>query len=95
MPVTYVVADTINTGNTGRGIILGEIDAIDTTGYAAGTEIYVAAGGGWTSTRPTGTAIIQILGIVTKEGAGGKGLVLNPGPATLPNIAEGFAWVGN
>ena len=95
MPVVYIAADNISTASTGRGIILGQIDGVNTTGYPANTEIYAAPGGGWTSTRPTGSAIVQVLGIVTKEGSGGKGLVLNPGPANLPNIASGNVWVGN
>lgn len=95
MPVVYIAADTIATATTGRGIILGQIEGVDTTGYPESTEIYAAPGGGWTSTRPTGSAIIQVLGIVTKEGSGGKGLVLNPGPANLPNIDSGNVWVGN
>jgi hypothetical protein len=96
MPVVYIVSEEITTGNTGRGITLGHIEGIDLTGYAAGTSVYVAAGGGWTSTRPTGSNVtIQFLGLVTKEGSGGKGLVLNPGPATLPNIQTGYTWIGN
>jgi hypothetical protein len=95
MPVVYIVADTIAPTETGRGIVLGLITGVDTTGYPAGTEIYVAVGGGWTSTRPTGSAIIQSLGLVTKEGNGGQGLVLNPGPANLPNIQSGYIWIGN
>ena len=95
MPVIYIVNETIASGETGTGILLGKIDGVDTTGYSSGTEIYVAPGGGWTSTRPTGTSIIQSLGVVTKEGSGGKGIVLNPGPANLPNIAPGNVWVGD
>lgn len=95
MPVIYVAADNIAAADTGRGAVLGLIAGVDTTGYPPGTEIYVAVGGGWTSTRPTGTAIIQSLGIVTKEGAGGQGLILNPGPANLPNLTSGSLWVGN
>jgi hypothetical protein len=95
MPVIYVVADTIAPAATGRGIALGLIKGVDTTGYPAGTEIYVAVGGGWTSTRPTGTAIVQTLGYVTKEGAGGMGVILNPGPNSLPNLPAGNVWVGN
>jgi hypothetical protein len=95
MPVTYIASETIAAGNTTRGIVLGLIEGIDLTGYTAGTEVFVAAGGGWTSTRPTGSAIVQILGIVTKDGAGGKGLVLNPGPVELPNLQAGYAWVGD
>jgi hypothetical protein len=95
MPVVYVSADTIASGETGRGIALGLIKGVDTTGYPAGTEIFVGVGGGWTSTRPTGSAIIQVLGYVTKEGNGGQGVILNPGPASLPNLNSGSIWVGN
>jgi len=95
MPVVYVSADTIASGETGRGIALGLIKGVDTTGYPAGTEIFVGVGGGWTSTRPTGSAIIQVLGYVTKEGNGGQGVILNPGPANLPNLNSGSIWVGN
>jgi hypothetical protein len=35
------------------------------------------------------------LGIVTKEGNGGQGVVLNPGPANLPNLNSGSIWVGS
>ena len=37
----------------------------------------------------------MVLGIVTSETTGGKGQVLNPGPATLPNLESGNLWVGN
>jgi hypothetical protein len=95
MPVIYISADTLAAGQTGRGIALGLIKGVNTTGYPAGTEIYVGVGGGWTSTRPTGSAIVQTLGYVTKEGAGGQGVVLNPGPNSLPNLPSGSVWVGN
>ncbi len=95
MPVVYVSADNIASGAVGRGIALGLIKGVDTTGYPAGTEIFVGPSGGWTSTRPTGSAAIQILGYITKEGAGGQGVVLNPGPVNLPNIASGNVWIGN
>jgi hypothetical protein len=95
MPVIYVAADTLAPTEAGRGIALGLIKGIDTTGFPAGTEIYVAPGGGFTSTRPTGSAIVQVLGYVTKEGNGGQGVVLNPGPNSLPNLPSGSVWVGN
>jgi hypothetical protein len=95
MPVIYISADTLAAGQTGRGIALGLIKGIDLTGYTAGTEVYVAVGGGWTPTRPTGSAIVQTLGYVTKEGAGGQGVILNPGPNSLPNLPSGSVWVGS
>jgi hypothetical protein len=95
MPVTYITADNIDSASTGRGILLGLITGVNTTGYPPGTEIYIAPGGGWTSTRPTGSAIVQLLGVITKEGNGGQGVILNPGPNSLPNITSGSVWVGN
>jgi len=95
MPVIYITADTLSPSETGRGIALGLIKGVDTTGYPAGTEIYIALGGGWTSIRPTGSAIVQTLGYVTKEGTGGQGVILNPGPSNLPNITSGNIWVGD
>jgi hypothetical protein len=95
MPVVYVTADNIDASSTGRAIALGLITGVDTTGYPGGTEIYVGVGGGWTSSRPTGSAIVQVLGYVTKEGNGGQGVILNPGPANLPNLPSGSVWVGN
>ena len=95
MPVIYISADNIAAGDAGRGIVLGLITGINTTGFPPGTEIFAAVGGGYTATRPTGSAIVQVLGIITKEGNGGQGVVLNPGPANLPNLPSGSVWVGN
>lgn len=94
-PAIYVMNETINQGNTGDAIALGLIDGVNLTGIDAGTEVYVGVGGGWTTTRPTGSATVQSLGVVTKGGSGGKGFVFNAGEASIPNITPGYAWVGN
>jgi hypothetical protein len=92
----YIAAENITQGSTGRGILLGGIDAVDLTGIPAGTTVYLGEGGGWSITRPSGSnSLVQSLGIVTKTGSGGKGEILNPGPATLPNLQSGYAWVGD
>jgi hypothetical protein len=96
MPVTFVANETIGVNNTTNAIILGLIEGIDLTGYVAGQAIYVAEGGGWSINLPSGSnSITQLLGVVTKAGNGGKGLVLNPGPAQLPGLDTGKMWVGN
>ena len=95
MPVIYIALETVNSGSDTRGIVLGLIEGVNTTGYPTGTEIYVAVGGGWTSTRPTGSATVQSLGYITKEGPGGKGIILNPGPFNLPNLQKDYVWKGN
>jgi hypothetical protein len=97
MPATLIAGDTtLAAGGTGRAIIIGHIEGVDTTGYPAGTQVYVAVGGGWTATRPTGSATpVQPLGIVTRQGNNGMGIVLTELPNSLPNIQTGYAWVGD
>ena len=95
MPVTFISNETIGVSNTTDAIILGLIEGIDLTGYVAGQSIYVAEGGGYSTSLPSGSnSITQLLGVITKEGPGGKGLVLNPGPAQLPGLDTGYMWVG-
>jgi hypothetical protein len=96
MPVTYIVGTNISTHATGNGLLLGQIDGMDLTGYIPGQQVYVAEGGGWTINPPSGSSSIkQFLGLIVKEGNGGKGMILNPGPATLPNLQSGYIWVGD
>ena len=96
MPVVVVANVNLTAGTTYEGIVLGLIEGIDLTGYTAGQTVYVAEGGGWSTSLPSGSnSITQVLGVVTKGGNGGKGLVLNPGPAQLPGLREGYVWVGN
>jgi hypothetical protein len=96
MPVTFVSNETIGVSNTTNAIVLGLIEGINLTGYTAGQSIYVAEGGGWSASLPSGSnSVTQLLGVVTKGGSGGKGLVLNPGPAQLPGLDTGYMWVGN
>ena len=95
MPVVFIALENTNQGNDTLGIVLGLISGINLTGYNVGDVVYVGAGGGWTATRPTGSAIVQVLGIITKAGNGGKALVLNPGPVEIPNLAQGNVWVGD
>jgi uncharacterized coiled-coil protein SlyX len=95
MPVTFISNETIGAANTTNAIVLGLIEGIDLTGYAAGQTIYVAEGGGYSLNLPSGSnSITQLLGVITKGGSGGKGLVLNPGPAQLPGLDTGYMWVG-
>jgi hypothetical protein len=96
MPVTFISNETIGAANTTNAIVLGLIEGIDLTGYVAGQSIYVAEGtGGYSINLPSGSnSVTQLLGVITKGGSGGKGLVLNPGPAQLPGLDTGKMWVG-
>ena len=97
MPATLIAGDaSLASGATGRAIIFGHIEGVDTNAYPAGTAVYVAVGGGWTATRPTGSSTpIQPLGVVTRQANNGMGIVMTETPYDLPNIQTGYVWVGN
>jgi hypothetical protein len=96
MPATLIAGDTtLAAGATGKGIIFGHIQGVDTNAYPAGTQVYVGVGGGWTVTRPTGSSTpVQPLGIVTRQGNNGMGIVMTEAPNSLPNLQSGYMWVG-
>jgi hypothetical protein len=96
MPATYILAQDLDDEEEGLGIAIGAIQGVNTTGLIAGDAVYVGANGGWTQTKPTGSNLIQNLGIVTKVGNNGGGVVLGAGRSNdVPNIQEGYFWVGN
>jgi len=96
MPAIYILGEELTAGQTGIALVSGLIEGVNTSPFTAGTEIYVAEGGGYTSSRPSGSnSIVQKLGVVTKQGVGGQGVIINQLEAELPNIQTGYVWVGN
>ena len=98
MPAGVVASEELtNVGDEGIGIISGFIDGIDTSAFSSGDSIYVAEGGGYTNTKPTGSTLIQKLGNVEKVNASnGSGVITGAGRSNdLPNITQGYVWVGN
>ena len=95
-PATLIAYDaTLAPNETGTAIISGEIQGVDTNLYPAGTVVYLAAGGGWTATRPTGSATsVQSLGVITRSANNGRGIVFNQIGNNLPNLQQGRVWVG-
>jgi hypothetical protein len=77
MPVVAIAGENIASGATGLGLIKGHIKQVNTTGLADGAEVYVASGGGYTSTKPTAEGvIIQRLGTVIKgNSSNGSGII--------------------
>ena len=97
MPATYVLNEEIADGANGQAIISGTISGIDTSSFSPGDVIYVGPTGGFVNVKPTGTNLIQNLGVVTRSNANtGSGVVLGAGRSNdVPNIADGYAWIGN
>ena len=97
MPATYVLNEDIADGQQGQAIIVGEITGVDTSSFSPGDVVYVGATGGFTNVKPTGTNLIQNLGVVTKSNVNnGSGVVYGSGRSNdVPNIPNGQAWIGN
>lgn len=97
MPAVFIANEDIANELEGQVVLFGEITGIDTSAFDSGTTVYVAPGGGWTATKPTGANLIQNLGIITKShNTNGGGVVMGAGRSNdVPNIANGYAWVGN
>jgi hypothetical protein len=77
MPVVVIAGEEIGIGEVGLGLIKGHIKQVNTTGLADGSQVYVDATGGYTSTKPTDEGvIIQRLGTVIKgETTNGSGII--------------------
>lgn len=97
MPATFVLNETLADEAEGEALASGFIQGVNTSGFEVGQIVYVGESGGYTNVKPTGSNLIQNLGIVTKiDATNGSGYVLGAGRANdVPNILEGYAWIGN
>ena len=97
MPATLVLNETLEDEAEGEAIVVGLIQNVDTSAFTAGDIIYVGSTGGYTNTKPTGTDLIQNLGVVVKSHASsGSGIVYGSGRSNdVPNIPDGQTWIGN
>lgn len=98
MPAHFVLLETLADEEEGRGLLMGRISGVDTSSFSEGDTIYVAAGGGYTNTAPTGEGnLIQNLGTVTRvDATNGGGEVMGAGrSAATPNLNDGNIFLGN
>ena len=97
MPAIGLALADINAGASGNAIISGKIIGINTTGFTAGNNVYVGINGGLTATKPTGSALIQNIGVVGKvDAADGELVVLGSGRSNdLPNLTTDYVWKGD
>jgi hypothetical protein len=77
MPAIGILDAAISAGADGHVVISGEITAMDTNGYAVNSALYVANGGGFTTTPPVNK---QPIGRVTRGNSNtGALVVMGPG----------------
>jgi hypothetical protein len=96
MPVVIIAGEDINPGEDGLGLIKGHIKQVSTIGLASGSEVYVAAGGGYTSVKPKGeNNIIQRLGTVIKGNTNNGSGIINLGdPQESGNLNTNNIFIG-
>jgi len=98
MPAAYVLNQDLAFDAEGYGIVVGFINGVNTSGFNEGDNVYVGESGGYTNVKPTGNSNrIQKLGNVIKvDAVNGSGVITGAGRSNdVPNIQEGYMWVGN
>ncbi len=97
MPAIGVAADTYGINDNGYIITHGAAEGINTNAFNVGDTVWVAQAGGLTNTRPSGTNLVQNVGVVGKK-SGGNGEIeaIALGRTNdVPNIPRGSMWVGD
>ena len=96
MPAYGVALEDYVINATGLMIAVGDFSDFDTSGYSIGDTLYVAVGGGMTNVKPTGTALIQNMGIVSRSNVnnGQVEIVAIGRTNDVPNLPEGRLFVG-
>lgn len=97
MPAIGVLKAALDDETEGTAIALGRVSGLNTSSYTAGDALYVGTSGGFTTTKPTGTALIQKIGVVMKSDASNGTVEVFGANRTndVPNIAENYIWLGN
>ena len=96
MPAYGVALEDYANNATGLMIAVGDFNDFDTSSYSIGDTLYVAVGGGMTNVKPTGTALIQNMGIVSRSNAnnGDVEIVAIGRTNDVPNLPTGRLFVG-
>lgn len=97
MPATFILNETLADESEGQAIVVGLIENVDTSAFTAGDVVYVGETGGYTNVKPTGTNLIQNLGVVIKSHeSSGSGMVYGSGRSNdVPNLPEGKFFIGS
>ena len=95
MPAIGLIDATLTAGSSGHVIIGGLCKLVDVGAATVGQTLYVASGGGFTTTKPTYDNAIQNIGKVVKEGSSGNILIFGPGRTNdVPNLDTSNVFVG-
>ena len=96
-PAIGLTAGDIPNNTDGNLLTFGELTNVDTSAFSASDTLYLGTSGDLTTTKPTGTALIQNIGSVLKVSASTGSILVEGAGRTndVPNIPNGQAWIGN
>lgn len=96
LPAVGLAAEDISINTNGQIIVFGLLSDVDTSSYSVGDILYIASGGGLTSTKPTGSLAIQNVGVVAKSHASTGQIQVSAIGRTndVPNITTGKFLIG-
>lgn len=97
MPAVGILIEDITAGSEGDCVAFGRASGFSTSGFTEGDTLYVNTSGGFTTTKPTGAALIQRIGQVIKVHASNGSIeVFGAGRANdVPNIPQNQLWLGD
>ena len=96
MPAVGTLDANLAANEEGNIVVAGLCKFVDVGAATAGQTVYVAAGGGFTTTKPSYPNLIQNIGKVTKTGSNGNLLIFGPGRSSdVPALDEGTVFIGN
>ena len=97
MPACGLTEHSIDHGDDGFVVVFGKAANLDTSPWDVKDELYVGPTGGLTTTKPTGTNLIQKIGVVYRDNPSQGDIYVLGAQRTndIPNIAEANFWVGN
>jgi len=96
LPAVGLAAEDISINTNGQIIVFGLLSDVDTSSYSVGDILYIASGGGLTSTKPTGSLKIQNVGVVAQSHASTGQIQVSAIGRTndVPNITTGKFLIG-
>jgi hypothetical protein len=98
MPAIGIARNTITNTVTGQIVVFGKLSDVATNLWSVGDALYVdTTAGDLTNVRPTGTALVQQVGIVARSNpTNGVIELVGAGRANaLPNLPTDNIWIGD
>ena len=96
-PAIGITMESIPVGGTGKIMIFGRLDDLDTSGLQEGATLYLDQSGDFTDQRPTGEDAFQVIGKAGKIDSTTGCILVNVDPISdlVPNLEENYIWIGD